>query len=145
MVKNFKFKFIITLILVMLSMSLLMPFASLAIDTSYLKPDQFDDSSYDNAKNFKLSMNQQSNTAPTFGGVITKFLSVILTLVRTVAVGWAILMAISIAIKYMSGDAQIKSQIKTDMPTYVIGAALLFGAAGLITLAQYFVEDVIVV
>ena len=53
-------------------------------------------------------------------------------------------MAISIATKYMTGSPHIKSQLKTDMPTYVIGAAILFGAAGIITLVQYFVDDKLV-
>lgn len=133
-ISNFKFKFIISLILVVLSMCALMPISSLAIDSQYLTANQFDDSSYNNASSFAIGNN-------TVGGIITKFFAVILTILRGVAVGWAILMAISIAIKYMSGSSQVKSQIKVDMPTYVIGAVLLFGAAGIMTLIQYFVED----
>ena len=66
-------------------------------------------------------------------------------MVRDIALGWAIIMAAAIGIKYMTGSPQIKSQLKTDMPTYVVGALLLFGAAGLMRLLQVFTEDVIVV
>ena len=51
-------------------------------------------------------------------------------------------MAVSIAIKYMSGSPQIKSQLKTDMPTYVIGAILLFGATGIMSILSRFVKDI---
>ena len=138
MVNNFKFKFIITLFLVIVFMSIFTPFKTFAVDTTYLQPDQFDDSSYNKLSSAPIGKS-------TFGGIITKFLAVILTILRIVAVGWAILMAISIAIKYMSGDGQIKAQLKVDMPTYIIGTVLLFGAAGLFTLIQYFVEDAFIV
>ena len=50
-------------------------------------------------------------------------------------------MLIAVAIKYMSGSAHVKAQLKTDIPTYLIGAAILFGASGIITIIQWFVAD----
>jgi hypothetical protein len=35
----------------------------------------------------------------------------------------------------------MKAALKEDMRTYIIGALLLFGASGLLTLVQYFVDD----
>lgn len=136
MMRSFKFKFIIALFLMILSTSIFMPFSALAIDKQYLAPDQFDDSSY----NTFASTNVPGKNG-SLGDLIKKMLGVILTIVRTIAVGWAILMAISIATKYMSASPQVKAQLKTDMPTYLVGAAILFGAAGIITLVQYFIED----
>ena len=60
---------------------------------------------------------------------------------RVVALSWAVLMLISIAIKYMTANAQIKAQLKTDIPTYIIGAVILFGASGILTLIKYFIDD----
>lgn len=74
--------------------------------------------------------------------LIVRALGVLLTLLRTIALGWAIIMCFAIAVKYMIAKPATKTQLKLDMPTYVIGAVLLFGASGLMKLLQYFVEDV---
>jgi hypothetical protein len=42
----------------------------------------------------------------------------------------------------MISTPQIKGQLKSDMPTYIFGAVLLFGAAGLMHLIELFVNDV---
>lgn len=95
-------------------------------------PNQFDDVG-------ELAIPGSSTTIE---NVIAKALGVILTILRIVALGWGIMMAFSIAIKYMMAKPSTKSALKLDMPTYVIGAVLLFGASGLMTLLQYFVEDI---
>ena len=79
----------------------------------------------------------------TVEGHITTVLGVALTILRTITLGFAIWMAVLIAIKYFSSGPQIKAQTKTDIPTYAIGCVLLFGASGIFRLIQYFVEDVI--
>lgn len=105
-----------------------------ALDTKYSNPNRFENtsSSQDN-----IQIGSFSTKA-----FITKLLGYILNILRIIALGWALIMGISIAVKYMSGSAQIKSQIKTDAPTYVIGALLLFGATGLISLISGFVHDI---
>ena len=135
MKRNFKLKFLITLTLITLFCAVVMPLTTFAMNSGYMDPEQFDDPSYDlvsqNVPNSKFNVSK----------FLTQGLGVILTLVRIVALAWAVIMAFSIAFKYMTGSAQIKSQLKTDLPTYVIGAVVLFGGAGVITLIQYFVED----
>ena len=136
---NFGLKFLIVFILIILTMSALLPMVNVtsAMSNEYMKPDQFD-SSY----------NQLADTnvgGISVGGVLRKGLGIVLTILRIVAVAWAIIMAVAIAIKYMTGSARVKSQLKTDMPTYAIGAVLLFGAAGILTLLQYFVDEIIVI
>lgn len=76
--------------------------------------------------------------------LIVRALGVLLTLLRTVTLGWAIIMCFAIAVKYMLAKPAMKTQLKLDMPTYIIGAVLLFGASGLMTLLQFFVDDVFV-
>ena len=136
---NFGLKFLIVFILIILTMSALLPMVNVtsAMSNEYMKPDQFD-SSY----------NQLADTnvgGISVGGVLRKGLGIVLTILRIVAVAWAIIMAVAIAIKYMTGSARVKSQLKTDMPTYAIGSVLLFGAAGILTLLQYFVDEIIVI
>ncbi|MBR2290043.1 MAG: hypothetical protein IJ867_05510 [Clostridia bacterium] len=127
------------MICVMITTSILMPqvaFASGARTRSEdFSADQFDDSSYTGISNIQVTNNAN------FGQLLTKALGVILNIVRIVALGWGIVMLIAIAMKYMSGSAQVKAQLKTDIPTYVVGAVLLFGGAGIITLIQFFMND----
>ena len=59
---------------------------------------------------------------------MTSALKIILDIVRTITLGWAIIMAVSIAVKYMTGSPQIKSQ--------------LFGATGIMTIISHFVNDI---
>lgn len=134
MVKRFKSKFLIILILSVLMTSVVMP-VKLFATTSYMDPHQFDNSSYT-----QVSDAQVSDTL-TFGELLFRIGGFILNLVRIVALSWAILMLIAIAIKYMSGNAQVKAQLKTDVPTYLIGAVILFGASGILTLIKYFMDD----
>ncbi len=140
MKRNFKSKFLIIFILISLITCTFVPLVSFAMSSNYLNPSQFDDSSYNTFSTMPLGAE-----GITIGGVLRQALGVILTVIRTIAVGWAIIMAVLIAIKYMTGNSDAKAQLKTDMPTYIIGAVLLFGGAGLITIIQYFMEDVFVV
>lgn len=141
---NLFLKILITLFLIIIVTNIFIPVNTFATDTGdftdeetkYMNPNQFEDTgSYNKLSGFKIKDDLS------IGGFMFKLFGMILKIVRIIALGWAIIMAISIAIKYFTGSAQIKSQLKTDMPTYIIGAVLLFGAAGLITIIQYFVED----
>ena len=134
MIKKYGFKFIIALFLVVLLISSVMPVYSFAIDKEYTNAKQFD--SYDSWANKNIG-----GTRGSIAKLLKTLFSVVLNLVRIIAVGWAIVMLISVAIKYMSGSAHVKAQLKTDIPTYLIGAAILFGASGIITIIQWFVAD----
>ena len=136
---NFCFKFIIAFVLIMLFINIFMPFTNFAVDSSYMDPKQFDEGDYTTLAEGNIGSSNVS-----IGGVTRTLLGKILAIIRAIALGWAILMAISIATKYMTGSPHIKSQLKTDMPTYVIGAAILFGAAGILTIVNLFVEEKIV-
>ena len=136
---NFRFKFIIIMILTILAFAEFMPMVSFAMNSGDMSVTQFDGSSYNLIdKHIGTSKNGVNITGKY---IIVRGLGVILRAVRIIALSWAIICAFFIAIKYMSGSPQIKSMLKTDMPTYIIGAVLLFGSYGLLTLIQYFVED----
>ena len=136
MIKGFRFKFIIALFIAVLFVSALMPVKLFAIEQDeFLRPDQFDN--YTDL----ADANVPGTTNQAFRGTIIKAGGVILDIVRVIALSWGVLMLISIAIKYMSGNSQVKAQLKTDIPTYLTGAVILFGSAGLLTLIKYFVFD----
>ena len=52
-------------------------------------------------------------------------------------------MCLAIAVKFMIAKPEIKATLKLDLPTYIIGAVLLFGASGIMTLLKYFVDDTV--
>lgn len=143
MIRNFKFKLIITIVLSVLFVNMFIPFFSNAVTEEYWNPKQFEDSSYDNYSSLNI-VGYHPNGATkngTVGDLMYKIFGIILGLVRIVSLGYAIIMLIAIAGKYMTGSAQIKSQIKTDIPTYLIGAVVLFGANGILTIINYFVQE----
>lgn len=96
--------------------------------TSYTSPTQFDE--------------LKAEDDHTVSKLIIKTFSIALNLLRIVALGWAVIMLIFIAMKYMISTPDIRGQLKTDMPTYALGALLLFGASGLLQIVTYFVNDV---
>lgn len=66
----------------------------------------------------------------------------ILRLVRTVAVGVAVIMLIVLAIKYISAAPSEKAEIKKSAMIYVVGAVLLFAAAGVLQVIQSFAGNI---
>lgn len=135
MVKSFKFKLIIALVLVVMAFTISAPVVSMAIDKEYLRPDQFDD------KNYNQLTDTQIGSKGSLGDLMRKFLGVLLAIMRSIALGWAVLMLFFIAIKYFTGSSQVKAQLKVDIPTYLIGAIILFGSTGLLALVNYFIQD----
>ncbi len=135
MMKSFKFKLVIALFLVLLTFSLMAPVVSMAIDKNYLDPQQFDDKGYTQLTDTTIG------TKGTLGDLMRKLLGMLLAIMRIVALGWAVLMLFFISIKYFTGSSQVKAQLKVDIPTYLIGAVVLFGSTGLLTIINYFVQD----
>lgn len=67
---------------------------------------------------------------------IIKILSAILFVVRTVGVAVATVILIVIACKYMIASAGDRADIKKYAVSYVIGAIIMFGTAGIAGLLQ---------
>lgn len=136
MINSFKIKLIIIFLIILL-MNLFIPTNSLAIEGKFpdMDPNQFNNGSYNTASDTNIG------SAGSIGDIIRKIAGSVLAIVRIIALSWAIIMLISVAIKYMSSSPQIKAQLKTDVPTYLIGAVILFGTAGILTLIESFVLD----
>lgn len=65
----------------------------------------------------------------------------ILGVVQIIAVAVAVIMLIVLAIKYISSAPNDKAEIKKHAVIYVVGAVLLFGAAGILQVIQQFATD----
>ena len=72
-----------------------------------------------------------------------KFITIIsgiIRLVRIVAMGIAIIMLIILGIKYITESPNGRAEIKKSIMQYAIGAGILFGGAGILTIIQSFVD-----
>lgn len=82
----------------------------------------------------KPTQTAASNNAQSIAGQI-------LGVVQVIAVAVAVIMLIVLAIKYISSAPNDKAEIKKNAIVYVVGAIILFGAAGLLQLIQTFAKD----
>lgn len=65
----------------------------------------------------------------------------LLDIMRSVAVGVALIMLVVLAVKYMSAAPGDKAEIKKHAVVYIVGAVILFGAAGIITIIGNFAKS----
>lgn len=65
----------------------------------------------------------------------------ILSVIRTVAAAIAVVILIVIACKYIIASAGDRADIKKYAINYIIGAVILFGASGILTLVQKLIQD----
>ncbi len=73
-------------------------------------------------------------------GVIVKIIATSLNTIRIVGIAVAVVMLMVVACKYIVASAGDKADIKKYATNYIIGALVLFGASGIITIAKNFVE-----
>lgn len=73
--------------------------------------------------------------------VIVKVIATILNSTRIAGIAVAVIMLIVVACKYIMASAGDKADIKKYAMNYVVGALVLFGASGIITIAKNFVES----
>lgn len=64
----------------------------------------------------------------------------ILSVIRTIAAAIAIVIIIVLACKYILASAGDRAEIKKYALNYIIGAIILFGASGILTLIQKTIE-----
>lgn len=64
----------------------------------------------------------------------------ILSVVQVVGIAVAVIMLIVLAIKYISAAPSDKADIKKHAVVYVVGAVVLFGAAGIMEIIKNFAE-----
>lgn len=84
-------------------------------------------------------------SATEMGGGDTKIKAVInaiLTVVRLVGVGIAVIIIMVLGCKYMMASAGERAEIKKYAVTYVIGAVVLFASSTIIGILQNFAQNV---
>ena len=72
----------------------------------------------------------------------TNIVGAILQVARIVAVGVALIMLTVLAIKYMSSAPNDRASIKKHAVVYVVGAIVLFGAAGILQIIEKFSSNI---
>lgn len=72
---------------------------------------------------------------------ITQILSAILGVVRTVGAAVAILVLMTIGAKYIIASAGDRADIKKYAINYIIGAIILLGATGILSVVKNFVDS----
>jgi hypothetical protein len=69
---------------------------------------------------------------------ISKVIGAVLYITKIIAVGVALIMLAVLAIKYMSSAPGDRATIKKHAVVYIVGAIVLFGAAGILNIIQQF-------
>lgn len=104
------------------------------------------------AQNFSYANVKSDQITSTFGGAnitnaegkdkITSVIGVVLTVVRTVAIGISIIMITYLGIKYMSAAPSEKANIKNQLITFTIGAVIIVSATAILDIMQDFATNV---
>ncbi|MGN1299375.1 MAG: hypothetical protein ACI4UE_05280 [Candidatus Scatovivens sp.] len=71
-----------------------------------------------------------------------KIIGRIITIVQLFGVSISVIMLIILGMKYMIASAGDKAEIKKHLTTYVVGAVVLFGSAGILEIVKNFFIDV---
>lgn len=94
------------------------------------------DSSYSDMMG-ELIKADYSDTTGT-GEKVTKMSATILTSIRIVGLAVAVVMLLVVAMKYMTAAPGDKADIKKSAIQYIVGAVVLFGAVGILTIISEF-------
>ena len=74
----------------------------------------------------------------TVSGKAISIMGAIIDVIRIVATGVAIIMIIAVAMKYMTAAPGDRADIKKHAVPFVVGAVVLFGATGILTIIKDF-------
>lgn len=66
----------------------------------------------------------------------------LITIVRVIGTGVAIIMLVVLAIKYISAAPSDKAEIKKHAVVYVVGSVVLFAASGILGIIQQFAGNI---
>ena len=76
------------------------------------------------------------------GEKTTNIVGAIINVVRIVATGVAIIMIIVVAMKYMTSAPGDRADIKKHAVPFVVGAIVLFGSSGILSIIQKFASSI---
>ena len=82
-----------------------------------------------------------SVTSTTGGNAIKNIVSAVLGIVRTAGAAVAVVILMTIGAKYMIASAGDRADIKKYAVNYIIGAIILFGTSGILSIVQNFVNS----
>lgn len=71
-----------------------------------------------------------------------KIMGAIISVTRIVATGIAIIMLLTVSMKYMMSAPGDRADIKKHAVVYVVGAMVLFGASGILKIIQSFAKNI---
>jgi len=97
----------------------------------------FSTTSFANADNFKTTPFENGNGAKG-GEAVTGILGSILDIVRVAAIGIGLIMITVLAMKYMMAAPEARAEIKGSAIRYILGAVIMFGSAGILTIVEQF-------
>lgn len=92
--------------------------------------------------NFDLS-GFEGNADSSIKEPITNIVGTILSVMRIICTGIAIIMIIVIAMKYMLAAPGERADLKKSSVQFVVGALILFGSSGIISIIETAVNNVI--
>ena len=101
-----------------------------------------------NASGYSTQMSTlitDSESATDSTGTVTKVNSVtgtIITAIRIIGVAVAVVMLLTVAMKYMTAAPGDKADIKKSAIQYVVGAIVLFGTVGLLEIISKFASGI---
>ena len=73
---------------------------------------------------------------------VEKVIGAIISVLRIITTGVAIIMILVIAIKYMSAAPGDRADIKKSSMQFVVGAIVLFASSGILTIIQNFAKNI---
>lgn len=82
-----------------------------------------------------------TGTSSASSGTFSSILKIILGIVQVIGIAIAVIMLIVLAIRYVSAAPGDKAEIKQHAVIYVVGAAVLFGASGLLEIIKQFATN----
>lgn len=83
----------------------------------------------------------QNYSAGNTGNVVYTTMGAVINIVSIAGAGIAIIMLIWLAIKYVNTyHPADKAEIKKQLPVYITGAVILFGASSILKIIQIFIE-----
>ena len=92
--------------------------------------------------NKSFAINLAGEIKPVDNGATDKFknaMNVLVSIFQVVAIGVAVIMLTSLAIKYMVSSVNDKAEIKKHATVYIVGAIIAFGSSGILEIFKQFV------
>lgn len=97
------------------------------------------------AYDWSSDINTIASTTANGNGAVSSVTSIsksVITIARVICMGVAVTMLIVLGIKYMSAAPGDKATIKKSAVTYVVGAIIMFAAAGILSIIQAFAGNI---